>query len=610
MSHRNRRHRLLGPCLALIVIATALWSPSPRGAGAVGGGPTDVITVAEQPGASPSDIFPLADCAHSTVANVNQFQMLMFRPLYWFGEGRSTAVVPSLSLAQPPLFTRANQEVTIDLKGWRFADGQLVNARSVMLFLNLYRSDPTAYCGYNPGFGIPDQLTSASGRGMTVTLNFSRPVNPTWILYNYLSEITPFPESWDRTVSSTHGGCAQGPYGARVTLARCHAVGDYLRSLALTTTSFTGPLWQSGVDGPWHLRQFSAQGGATFVANPHYSGRPRPQVAALRLLPYASVAAEEADLQAGRIDVGYVDPSVLGGPAGPRGGLGPNWGALAGRFSLSAGPTWSVNYATYNFAPADPQGAVLSQLYVRQALQEAFDQSALITTAFRGYGTPTYSPLPPGTPRSLAAPVTNPYPFDLTAAAALLAAHGWTLHDGVLTCTTPGTTPQSCGAGVPAGDVLSLNVVWASGSPALDALMDAVIAQWSLLGVQVTPSTASFDNVVADCSGGSGYEICAWGTGWSYSPGYYPSGEALFAPGGGLNAGGYQNPQMTALIRASVTSGHDLSAYARFAAAQLPVLYLPQPTRLVETSRRVHSALGLTPNPLGQLLAEFWGLSS
>jgi ABC-type transport system substrate-binding protein len=59
------------------------------------------------------------------------------------------------------------------MKGWKFADGQTVNAESVMFFLNMYKADPTSYCGYNKGYGIPDQVASASGKGNTVTIKFT-----------------------------------------------------------------------------------------------------------------------------------------------------------------------------------------------------------------------------------------------------------------------------------------------------------------------------------------------------------------------------------------------------------------------------------------------------
>ena len=118
--------------------------------------------------------------------------------------------MPSLSLADSPVYSNGNKTVTIKMKGWKFADGQTVNAQSVMFFLNMYKADPTAYAGYNPGYGIPDQVKNASGSGNTVTINFTTSVNPNWLLYNYLSEITPFPNSWDLTSATKAANLRHG----------------------------------------------------------------------------------------------------------------------------------------------------------------------------------------------------------------------------------------------------------------------------------------------------------------------------------------------------------------------------------------------------------------
>src|SRR5580658_3281512 len=90
------------------VASVALLSP----ATSVAATPS-TITFAEAPGANPNYIFPFAGCAYSSVNNVNQFQMLMFRPLYWFGLGASANIVPKLSLAKPPIFTNDDRTLTI-----------------------------------------------------------------------------------------------------------------------------------------------------------------------------------------------------------------------------------------------------------------------------------------------------------------------------------------------------------------------------------------------------------------------------------------------------------------------------------------------------------------
>src|SRR5579863_1722385 len=234
--HVGHSLRLAVAALVLASVAFAI----PSAFASVTAQPSGTITFAETPGASPNFIFPFMGCAYASVNNINQFQMLMFRPLYWFGLGGSAKFEPSLSPANRPVFTHGDRTVTIIMKGWRFADGQLVNARSVMFFLNMYKADPTAYCGYNAGYGIPDQVHNASGHGNVVRINFTTSVNPNWILDNYLSEITPMPDRWDVTSSTQTSTCASGTFGAASTDAACTAVEDYLSKEGSTTPTFNG----------------------------------------------------------------------------------------------------------------------------------------------------------------------------------------------------------------------------------------------------------------------------------------------------------------------------------------------------------------------------------
>jgi peptide/nickel transport system substrate-binding protein len=596
-------HSLRLAIAAVVLSSVALASPSAFATVPSGGSGT--IAYAEAPGANPNFIFPYLGCAYSSVNNINQFQMLMFRPLYWFGLGASTAFEPSLSLAKRPVFSHGNRTVTITMKGWHFADGQVVNARSVMFFLNMYKADPTGYCGYNAGYGIPDQVKSASGHGDTVRINFTTSVNQNWVLDNYLSQITPMPDRWDRSSGSAVSHCATDPFGAAVTDAACNAVMAYLTKEGSTTSTFSGALWQGGDDGPWHLTSFSATGNATFEPNAKYQGPRKAQVRSVKEIAYTTIQGEESDLLNNNLSIGYVDTSVLSSSAPAPGKLGPNWVALASHYTIESGPSWSFNYAAFNFTSSDPNGAAVDQLYIRQALQYAVDQRTIIESVDKGYGSTIDSPLPPSTPSTIAKAITNPYPFNYAAARTLLSAHGWTLVNDVQTCTDPGTGVGQCGANIAQGYQLSFNVVWAAGSATLDSTISDEIVNWESLGIVITHSTDTFNNVISDCTGAKPFEICAWGYGWSYVPSDYPSGESLFLPGGDFNVGTYANPQMTALIKSSIYGNSTLSAYANFAAQQLPVLYQPQANSIVEIARTLRSSIGFAPNPLGDFTPEY-----
>ena len=430
-------------------------------------------------------------------------------------------------------------------------------------------------------------------------------MNPGWLLYNNLSFITPFPNTWDRTSATQTANCAGGAYDAASTNVACKNVEAYLDAQSSNISSYPDALWQSGVTGPWRLATIDDLGNATFVPNQKYSGPQKAQVAAVKLVAFTSTQAEENALQAGTIDLGFVDPDVLTSPAPAPGKVGPNWGNLAQNYNIIDAPLWNFVYAPFNFDPANPKAAAISQLYIRQALQSSVDQDGILTNIDKGYGVPIYSPLPPTTPASIGTLPANPYPFNLTAAKALLTSHGWTEVGGLDTCTSPGTSATECGAGITMGYTLNLSLVWASGYPSLSEQMESEINDWATIGIVVAGSTDTFNNVVGvDCNLGSTFDMCDWGGGWTYAPDYYPSGESLFAPGGGFNIQDYNNATMTSLITATDFGTANLTAYAAFAAQNLPVLYQPANFDPGEVIKTLHSSNGFL-NPLGNFMPEY-----
>ena len=429
MSNKKRLIQIVSGLVVvalIIVVIVAVSGGKPKAAGPSNNGKASgTITFAEGAGANPNWIFPFESCQYCSVDNINQFQDEMFRPMYWFGVGGSVSLVPSLSLAFNPVYSNHDKTVTMKLKGWKFADGQTVNAQSVMFFLNMYKALPSDFWGYNPGYGIPDQVSSITGKDMTVTIKFKISVNPLWITNNYLNQITPFTDKWDRSSATTKSDCATGLWGAKSTDTACTAVYNYLNNLSSKTTSYTDALWQSGDDGPWRLTSFDNLGNLTFQPNDKYSGPVRAKVAYVKEIAYTTTQAEENDLQAGKVDIGFVDPGVLTVPAPGPGKVGPNWSNLKSRYNLSTGTIWGFNYAPFNFNKKDAKVAAVNQLYIRQALQDATDQFGVIKNVDKGYGFPSYTALPAIVPAKFSAPIANPYPFNLTAAKKLLTSHGW-----------------------------------------------------------------------------------------------------------------------------------------------------------------------------------------
>jgi peptide/nickel transport system substrate-binding protein len=180
------------------------------------GGPSGIVRWAEAPSSTPNWIFPFMSLRYYSIANQNQFQYLMYRPLCFFDQTNSShpSLNASLSLAHPPVFSDGDRTVTVELKGWRFSNGQLVDAQSVIFSLNMLRVEKGYFGGYTPGH-FPDNLASYSATSPTsetVTLRLNHAWNTMGFLYNALSGITPMPEAWD--IRSLHGKPGSGGCGS------------------------------------------------------------------------------------------------------------------------------------------------------------------------------------------------------------------------------------------------------------------------------------------------------------------------------------------------------------------------------------------------------------
>src|ERR1700684_1767227 len=151
-SRFRRRGRMLAAALgaaALALVAGACSSTSSSGAssGAPVKGGTAVY--AEAPSTPPNYIFPFASSVYASNTNIFDLDWLMYRPLYWFGNGTQPTVNNSLSLAEPPVFN--GTKVTITLKHYMWSNGTPVTAQDVVFWLHMELAEP-ANLGYYTGF--------------------------------------------------------------------------------------------------------------------------------------------------------------------------------------------------------------------------------------------------------------------------------------------------------------------------------------------------------------------------------------------------------------------------------------------------------------------------
>ena len=571
----------------------------------VGGG---TVTWACTPGFRPAFIFPFTDAGHYGVGNRYEFQALMYRPLYWMGRNGRPEIDYDLSLAEPPEWSQDGRTATITLKPYRWSNGEVVDADSVMFWMHLFEVNKANHGGYVPGC-LPDNLTSYGAVAENkVALMFDRAYSRNWLLMNQLSLITPMPKAWDRTLD--------GPANATHDKADAAAVYAFLMQCNEDRESYaTSPIW-SVVNGPWKLESYSYEGGATYVPNEHYSGHVKPRLTEFRQIPTASDEAEYTMLRLGPrgpdgVQVGFLPFDHVTEPTTDPTKSGPN--PLSADYRLIPQIIYKFHYFPLNFNNPTPVGAIFKQLYFRQALQSVLDQDGAIRELYNGYGYPTTGPIPLLPPSNLlsSARRAHPYPFSIEAARRLLTENGWDVSTTPATCVNPGTGPGQSGAGVERGDELTFLMRYAEGHPALTWVMEKLRADAGQAGIEIALSEVDGDTLVAEdttCTPGPDspclWHMTNWNGGWVYD---YPTGELLFRTGAGVNFGSYSDAKADALIAATLTTDDPaaLHAYQDYIAEQVPVIWMPNfPFRLLEVA---HELQGVEPlNPFGMINPENW----
>jgi len=247
-------------------------------------------------------------------------------------------------------------------------------------------------------------------------------------------------------------------------------------------------------------------------------------------------------------------------------------------------------------------------------MQSLVDQPLMIQKFLKGYGVPTYGPVPVLPKNDLVDSFEqkNPFPYSPSHAKSLLTSNGWKVNaNGVDTCQKAGSAKGDCGAGIPQGAQANFTMVYASGTQWQQQVMQVEQSAWDSIGIKTSLVANTFPTVISNyagpCQTGQPctQELGWWGGGWEYSPDYYPSGETLFATGAGSDASNYTNAKADTLIAATTTSNTNLDAYQNYIAAQLPFLW--QPNADYELSEVASNLRGIAPqNPFANLFPEYW----
>lgn len=586
-----------------LVVATACSANPVKSSGPTGT-PLDggTATFAESAGGKPDYIFPMMTPIHQSIANIEQFNRLSYRSLYWIGKDDQPVIDPTLSVAKDPVYSDGNTSVSVTLNDYKWSDGQPVTTRDVEFWINLFRANKEIAAGYIPG-SFPDNITKFTAvNDKTFTLKLNKAYNTQWFNYNVLSQITPIPQHvWDKTsASGSVGDLDRAPATAK-------QVYTFLDKQASDVSTYgKNPLWQT-VDGPWVLSNYRTDGYAEFTPNKNYSGPNKPHLDKFVEQPFTTEATELNVLRSGKtIDYGYL----------PVQEIAQENTLKASGYSIAPWQSWGTNFIVMNFN--QPQaGPLIKQLYIRQAMQSLVNQAAYIKGPLRGTGSVSLGPIQISNfMKSYDTSKTLPYNPDK--AKTLLTSHGWTVTpNGASTCTTPGTGATQCGAGIAAGTKLQFNLEYSSGVVIVDQEMQAMKSDFSAAGISLNLSQAPFNTVLGDvapCKPGDSkckWQIVNWGGGWIYGINPYPSGDQLFASGAGSNYGGYANKNSDALISAAVHQDNPqgLVAVANDLANQVPVLWMPTELyRLSAISNRL-SGVNLKQSPILSLTPEDWQIT-
>jgi peptide/nickel transport system substrate-binding protein len=602
MTRRSPRrvHRLVLALTAVALVLAACSSGSSSGGGGGGAAPTNTagdtsttagafgtlpaasgtpikggtITYPIIAGSQPTYIMPIYPGAVWTAYNLD-FQLLMYRPVYWESVGNRPVINYPLSLAPAPTYSNGDKTVTIHLNpSYKWSDGHEVDAADLIFFIDEVRAaikeNADNFGPYTPG-NFPDNITSMSSPSPeTLVLNLNKAYNPSWFTDTQLVLLTPLPST------SWNVAAAGGPHLNYAKPANAKKIFDYLNAQSKKLSTYaTNPLWQD-VDGPFKITQFNTTTDAnTMVPNPTYGGPQKAQFSTLKAEYFASSTAMFNAVIAGKL-------SMAGSLAADDIPQLPRVKQLG--YNVYGYPDLGFSYAVFNFKDTtDNWDKVISQLYIRQALAHLSDQAAIIHGAYKDAAAVAYGPVPaiPATDYVPANAETNPYPYSISDASQLLSSHGWkVVPNGNTTCVSPGTGPTNCGAGIPAGQKIAFTDYYVNDPASAGQETTQWASAAAQVGIKITPSAKTFNFIVNQYDdpiapqNNNKWAVENFG-GYTENP--YPTTDTIFNTGGSGNEGDYSSPEADKLIKASKFSANPsaVKAEAAFITKDLPGVFLP-----------------------------------
>jgi peptide/nickel transport system substrate-binding protein len=561
-------------------------SAGPSKAAAKPGGTATIAAL----GATPDFIFPLPPATNQNGYNANLTQA-MWPYLVYAGDGGNAVVNKDKSLFSAISWGDGGKQLTITLKSWNWSDGQPITSRDFLFVYNLLKTNYKNWNAHLVGLFPEDVAKVATPDAHTVVLDLTKAYNPDFYVDNVLSVIPILPQhAWDKTsATGAVGDNDTTPAGAK-------AVYSYLQKEGAKLTSFsTNPLWKV-VSGPWTLSEFRSNGYYSYVPNKAYSGT-KPILDKVIQQPFTTDTPEINALRSGT----SLDVAPL-----PLNDIKQAQALTSNGYSVTSVPISGTAGIIPNFVNAEV-GPVLSQLYIRQAMESLINRPQLVEKVYNGYADPGNGPVSVKATASWASPLEKsggPYPYNPESAKSLLQSHGWkVVPGGVSTCTSPGTGATQCGAGIKAGQPLTFNLVYSSGRATTDQQNAAIKSSEAQAGITLNLRSEPFDTLISNtgiCTKASHPKAsCGWQlVEFGYNPyPLYPTGTTLFDTGGSSNLGGYSDPTMDKLIQATQysSSTEAFTAYEDYAARQLPNLWLPLREGVIVYRSKLQGIVPLNP---------------
>jgi peptide/nickel transport system substrate-binding protein len=541
-------------------------------------------------GQTPNEIFPVVDSADNAVFNTESFEWNFWRPLYWTQEGTKAQMDPQLSIAEPPVYSNNDKTVSITMKtSYKWSNGQPITANDVAFFIDLCKAaiseSPADWEGYVPG-NFPSNLVSMSEPNPeTLVLNLSGSVNPSFFTLDMLGygPIQAIPSAvWAKTSASgsiipESQWNAPGAAGLKVDKAIYNYLGAPTGSQGADLSTYaTNPLWQV-VDGPYKISAFNpSSGNWSMVPNPNYGGPHASVEDTISAVTFTSLDAELNAVKAGQLDVAQIEQSAV--PQLPQ--------IKREGYQYFFIPDFGSNSANFNFQDKTGDfGAIANQVYFRQAMEHLENEPGWISAFMFGAGAPAYDSVgtAPASPYTPADATTAPFPYSISAAESLLKSHGWTINSGGTdVCSSAGTGPSDCGAGIPAGTKLAFPFFYNTGTPLIGQQAQSLAESAKQAGIEISLSGMTFNTILQkyyDPNGPSQYNTWAMTDFGGNTNDPYPTTFGLLNINGGENTGDLVNTTINGLIQQSVYGSNPdaVENELSWVATNVPLLWQPNP---------------------------------